>query len=209
MKTTTKKNGASDLPRFVIGAIATAGASAANGATVQITFLNNVVSSVTGVTNFTPDLTGDGVDEALAGTYAVAARALLKTSINATGAGVLGGGLLTYGNAFAAVGGAADFGPATATKTGLVAFTFTDLRVNNGTPTNGWLDLTASADLDAQVYSLQINRLIFDDSNASAPVVADGTVYNEWVAIPEPSSIALLALGAGGLTLRRRRQRAA
>lgn len=200
-----KTKQSTELPRFVLGALATASVSAANGATVQITFQNNVVSSVTGTTNFTPDLTGDGVDEALTGQFVAGAYAVLNQPGTAQPPG---GAFLSAGFAVAVVGGVANFG-ATATKNGLVAFTFSDLRVNNGASTNGFLDLTASADSITSVYSVQINRLIFDDSNAAEPVVNAGTVYNEWVAIPEPGSVALLAMGAGGLALRRRRQRAA
>jgi len=54
-----KRQGSTELPRFIVGALATAGASLASGATVQIAFGNNVVSLATGTTNFVGDLTGD------------------------------------------------------------------------------------------------------------------------------------------------------
>ena len=58
-----RQESTTELPRFAVGALAIAGASAANGATVQITFTNNVVSSATGAVNFVADLTGDSVDD--------------------------------------------------------------------------------------------------------------------------------------------------
>ena len=60
-----KRQGSTELPRFAVGALAVAGASAANGATVQITFANNYVANTAngGLTSFDGDLTGDsGVD---------------------------------------------------------------------------------------------------------------------------------------------------
>ena len=65
MKTKMKRQGSTELPRFAVGALAVAGASAANGATVQITFANNYVANTAngGLTSFDGDLTGDsGVD---------------------------------------------------------------------------------------------------------------------------------------------------
>lgn len=61
--------------------------------------------------------------------------------------------------------------------------------------------------------TVQIHRLIFDDASATAPtgVAYTDSAYPEYVAaVPEPGgNLALLALGAGGLTLRRRLKRAA
>jgi hypothetical protein len=61
---------------------------------------------------------------------------------------------------------------------------------------------------------VQIHRLIFDDASTTAPtgLTSASTGIPEWQvsAVPEPgSNLALLALGAGGLTLRRRLKRAA
>jgi hypothetical protein len=60
MKTKIKRQGSTELPRFAGGALAIAGASTANAATVQISFANNLVN-YSGYANFVPDLTGDGV----------------------------------------------------------------------------------------------------------------------------------------------------
>ena len=61
---------------------------------------------------------------------------------------------------------------------------------------------------------MQIYRLIFHDESTSAPTGVDYTdaAYTEWqvAAVPEPgSNLALLALCAGGLTMRRRLRGAA
>jgi hypothetical protein len=52
-----------------------------------------------------------------------------------------------------------------------------------------------------------VHRLIFDDASATAPtgLTSDSPAFPAWSAVPEPSSLGLLALGAGGLLARRRR----
>ena len=64
-----KRQGSTALPRFIVGALATAGASAASGATVQITFANNYVANTAngGLTNFNGDLTGDTSTDVMGG----------------------------------------------------------------------------------------------------------------------------------------------
>ena len=65
--------------------------------------------------------------------------------------------------------------------------------------------------------SIQVNRLIFDDASPVAPVGVAYTdpAFAEWApsgvsVIPEPGyNLGLLALGAGGLLIRRRLKRAA
>ena len=70
-----KRQGSTELPRFMVGVLATAAASTASGATVQISFANNVVSSATGTTNFVGDLTGTGGD--VVGQFSGAAAAVM------------------------------------------------------------------------------------------------------------------------------------
>ncbi len=77
---------------------------------------------------------------------------------------------------------------------------------NNGGTTNyGWVQVTASGfgDYDSD-QSFTVNSYAYDNTGASIRVGATTAA-----AVPEPSSLGLLALGAGGLLARRRRNRAA
>jgi putative photosynthetic complex assembly protein 2 len=60
MKTKMKRQGSTELPRFAVGALAIAGASAANAATVQITFNGSYIST-SGGNQLVTDFGGDGV----------------------------------------------------------------------------------------------------------------------------------------------------
>lgn len=92
---------------------------------------------------------------------------------------------------------------------------FQDERINGGENTKGYLEMvlfgsTVSSNPEVREGSFKLSRLIFDESDADRPdnvAVTDGA-YQEWTAqaVPEPSSVALLALGAGGILLRRKRE---
>jgi hypothetical protein len=90
--------------------------------------------------------------------------------------------------------------------------TFTDQRINGGSPTGAWLQVNAF-NTSATSHTVELSRLIFDDESTTRPGFGSvPDVQTEWQvsAVPEPgSNLALLALGAGGLTLRRRLKRAA
>ncbi len=59
-------------------------------------------------------------------------------------------------------------------------------------------------------HAIVLTRLVFDDASVtlSKSGLSTSATYSEFVAVPEPSSLGLLALGAGGLLARRRRQAA-
>ena len=206
MKMKTKKNTTTmQLP----GALALAAAGAAthsNAATVQISFANNVLTSASDA-NFSPDLTGDSIADIY---YMSSSRSL---ALVAGGIGILASADALGRRYMAHVGGADAYAiRGSAVLRGLVQMTFSDNAINGAQVTGGWLDVTASS--NPMGASLQINRLIFDDSSVSAPtgITAATTGLSEWSAtsaVPEPSSLGLLALGAGGLLARRRRSMAA
>ena len=201
-----KRQRQTELPRFIVGALATAGASAANGATVQITVLNNYVSVSTGLSNFMPDLTGDGAGDVMAFNGSYGSIAMVFDA----GPGQLLG--MAAGNAVW-LGGV--YGPSSPYRA-LVGFTFSDYRINGNAQTNGFLDMTATGGANERI---QIHRLIFNNENTTAPtgVTTATTGLEEWMpsgggtsAVPEAStSLGLLALGAGGILTRRRQKRAA
>ena len=212
MKLKMKRQGSTELPRFIVGALATAGASTASGATVQISFANNVVSSATGLTNFVADLTGDGNPEV---------NGLLANGLAYVGVGRGGAAAQTlYGSSYRVFlyNGVArpwvvyDIGTGNRGGRGLLPIAFSDSRINAGATTSGWLDVGALA--GATLLEVQIHRLFFDNESTTAPtgLTWESTGIPGWQvsAVPEPgSNLALLALGAGGLTLRRRLKRAA
>ena len=203
-----KRQGSTELPRFAVGALAIAGASAANGATVQISFANNVVSTSTGLTLFDADLSGDEAADvkALSQVYGVFLQRLNTASI-AFAQKVNG----TMTMRFVDNGLVVAFGDGV--SRGLVGFNFSDNGMNGGLVTAGWLDVSATTSVVSGA-SVQIHRLIFDDASTNAPtgLTSASTGIAEWQvsAVPEPgSNLALLALGAGGLLTRRRQKRAA
>jgi hypothetical protein len=100
-----------------------------------------------------------------------------------------------------------------AVQAGLVAFTLVDRVIKGGSATAGWLDFTATGRGSGELGRVDVHRFIFDDASAVAPtgVSHSSAAFPEYVAaaVPEPSGLGLLALGAGGLLARRRRAMAA
>jgi hypothetical protein len=86
--------------------------------------------------------------------------------------------------------------------------TFSDSRINGGAETEGWLEVYAF-NTSTTDHTAALTRLIFDDASTTRPMFSSiPGAQTEWGAIPEPSSFALLGLGAAGLIARRRRQAA-
>ncbi len=212
-----KRQGSNELPRFAVGALAIAGASAANAATVQITFTGSYIST-TGGNHIVSDYGGDGVANLVGKiTYKMVGLEDGLSSFvgEAAGRSDLGVGNDDMYSASVWLRGAVPVGTnnwnnaAVVTHRGLVGIAFSDANIRSGALTNGWLDIAGYASEPGE-KKLTVHRLIFDNNSATAPtgLSSSSTGIGEWSAVPEPSSLGLLALGAGGLLARRRRQAA-
>jgi hypothetical protein len=207
LKTQKRTSDAMRLPGAM--ALAAAGAATqANAATVQITFTGSYISN-TGGNHIVTDFGVDGTDDIMGNStftqivfncYTVQNLAyVMKTSV---GSG--------YVKLVAQVGTGArqsniGNGPLSALVDGLVSFKFSDGNIRGGLQTQGYLDMSISAHHPGE-SRIVVNRLIFDDTTGGAitGLTANDAAYTTY-GVPEPSSLGLLALGAGGLLTRRRR----
>jgi hypothetical protein len=203
--------------KWLPGAMALAATTASSqAATVQITLTGNKISS-TGGNQLVADLTGDGVADVVFssespgtarvfalvnGGYVLARRWTLGYAVRA---GFAGGGI---GEDFLV-------GTQLLDASYLNLVTFTDTRINGGAPMYGYLQVNAF-NTSATDHTVELSRLIFDDASTTLPVFTEiPGVQTEWdpsgvSVIPEPGyNLGLLALGAGGLLIRRRLKRAA
>jgi hypothetical protein len=182
---------------------------------VQISFNNSFISSTMG-NQLDADFGGDFVNDVVGVTSAFGNAVGLQGAygsapLGAAGMSLAGNNGFVYFPGFApqfGVGGVA------VVLRGLVGFTLVDQLVRAGAPTLGWLDVTATGRAAGELGRMEVHRFIFDDAGSTAPtgLTTASTGIPEWQvsAVPEPgSNLALLALGAGGLTLRRRLKRAA
>jgi hypothetical protein len=195
MKTKMKRQGSTELPRFAVGALAIAGASAANGATVQITFTGSYIAT-TGDISLVTDFGGDGVADLGGNRFGTKRVRLFGPPSGAAGYLLWGSagyaldylGLLV---AKAVVGGITQSGDGSTGFRGLAPVAFSDGNIRNGTQTNGLLDITAVAHLLGE-KRLTVHRLIFDDASTTAPtgLTSASTGIPEWQvsAVPEPGS---------------------
>lgn len=211
---------------LVAGAITGGLAAASHAATVQITLTGNMISS-SGGNQLVADITGDGTDDV---TFSNVVLGSNEVAINingdrahATFQVITSSSVTTYGtyfNTFSQFNADAQFAnggvgtPASVASAArnikyLNPVTFTDSRINGGLPTDGYLEVNSiAAGLGAN--SVTLTRFVFDDASTTRPTgVLTTTQYTEAVLIPEPSSLTLLALGAGGLLARRNRKKAA
>jgi hypothetical protein len=204
--------------KWLPGAMALAATTASSqAATVQITLTGNKISSTGNQLN--ADLTGDGVADIVLGSASFNSDSVFAEL------GQLGGGggfvsAYIHDSTFGArarfvTGGVGESGQPTGQGHQSISYlnpvTFSDPGINGGSPTSGWLQVNAF-NSSASSHTVELSRLIFDTESTTRPgFTSIPGVQTEWVAaVPEPgSNLALLALGAGGLTLRRRLKRVA
>lgn len=204
--------------RFASVALGTT--AAASGALVQITLFGNQI--IASGDSLNADLTGDGTDD-----IAFGLRTYTNGSISQRGSVFLtapgGSGRAANASSFITASGglegfalvpgtsignsASSFAPG-GELTGGILLTLTDSNFGL-TDREAFLEVIAGGtDSDRGVT---LTRVVFnDDPDADGPLFADVVGQGAFPeAVPEVSSLALLALGAGGILLRRKRQNAA
>jgi PEP-CTERM motif len=182
-----------------------------HAATVQITLTGNNLTNTTNSLN--ADVTGDGTNDfTIAFVNQGSGVASFDLNANRLKAEFSGPASFSVDAQFAAggVGKAQSFAYfATRNIKYLNPITFTDARINGGASTQGYLEVNAF-NSSYWSHTVALTRLVFDDASTTLGTggLSTSSTYTEWTpaVVPEPSSLALLALGAGGLAVRRRRQ---
>jgi len=209
MKTTSNSK---IIGKLGAGAATLAGITGAHATIVQITLTGNQITE--SANTLEADLTGDGIDDVIAANMQNTAQ--LPTGGTAITSSRFSASVKTTGGAFAfayymkTAGGATSSSfsiSGTQTNDGLIAISFNDPAY--GGAVNAWLDIHVDQHSPSSEAAVILQRVIWDDAQpTSRPtgITATDAPYAEATAVPEPSGIALLALGAGGLLLRRKRQ---
>jgi len=188
--------------------------ASSQAATVQITLSGNKISTIGGY-QLVADLTGDGTADIIVGGSAGGGGNVAR---------MINGGYVEFGYsppmpsfgagkrymadasfAGGGVGAGRLVGGSPQSTTYLNPISFNDGMINGGAPTQGWLEVHAF-NTSSTNHTIEFTRLIFDDASTTRPAFASiPDTQTEFGAIPEPSSFALLGLGAAGLIARRRR----
>ena len=202
--------------KTLLGTLAAASAaSSSQAALVQITLSGNQVSSNNGNT-LVADITGDSLPDL------VFANVQRRPGFYPAASVQINGGLVFASSSGSAAQGDAQFavGGIGVASTQIQSsgidikylnpITFTDSRINGGSATQGYLEVNSRV-VRGSTASVVLTRLVFNDASTTLPGsgLGTGTTYTEWTPVPEPSSLGLLALGAGGLLARRRVKREA
>jgi hypothetical protein len=203
MKTQKNKAGlyhykTNDRWKWMAGATAAtaAGVTASQAGTITVPLIGNFISS-SGGNQLNADLTGDGLADVAFAQPRFGAGARIDAYAQVTINLIFNQGRVltttTTSRFRAAVGQASNVGPQSATISGTIPITFTDLSINGGATTNGTLMVTSTA-----------------GPGIFAQVTLDSFTYNSTAAVPDSgSTLALLAMGAGGVIALRQRRKAA
>ena len=221
MKTTVSKTSLTQSLATVTGVLASTVVSSHAAATInQITLSSNLLS--TSLNGLNADLTGDGTNDITLGAGS-GNNGAAYVLINGNSVGALRYTIIDsssnprmnfivdaiFANGGVGVGYQASLSLQNIKY--LNPISFTDARINGGATTQGYLEVNAF-NASPLSHTVALTRLVFDPNSTTMTTagLSTGTTYTEWVApaIPEPSSLGLLALGAGGLLARRRRQAA-